>query len=206
MAHKGTLYTISAPSGAGKTSLVNALVKDANDVLVSVSHTTRKIRPGEVDGVNYHFVPLAEFNDMLAKNAFLEYAEVFGNWYGTSRAWVDGQLLNGHDVILEIDWQGAQQIKQIVPECVSVFILPPSKATLLDRLKSRAQDSEESIKKRHQEAVTEMNHYHEADFLVINDNFENALHDLQSIVSSVRLRLENQQEKYNELLKNLLAP
>ena len=168
MTTKGTLFTISAPSGAGKTSLVSALLDCCDDIRVSVSHTTRPIRPGETDGVNYHFVNEGHFLGMLERTEFLEHARVFGNLYGTSQVWVEQQLAEGIDVILEIDWQGAEQIKRQMPDSQSIFILPPSRAALEQRLTSRGQDDSEVIARRMSEAVEEMSHYVESDFLVIN--------------------------------------
>lgn len=202
----GNLYTISAPSGAGKTSLVKALVESSDDICVSISHTTRDKRPGEEDGVNYHFVNHSDFEQMLKQNAFLEHAEVFGNYYGTSKAWVEAALAQGQDVILEIDWQGAQQITQMLPDTIAIFILPPSKAALRDRLDNRGQDDESVIDRRMSEAVSEMSHYQEADFLVINDVFDVALEELQTIVRSGRLLTECQQLAHNQLLEDLLSP
>ncbi|MCR8923774.1 guanylate kinase [Dasania sp. GY-MA-18] len=201
----GKLYTISAPSGAGKTSLVKALIEADNNICVSVSHTTRRIRPGEQDGVNYHFCDHAAFEAMLAQHAFLEHAEVFGNHYGTSKHWVQETLAQGKDVILEIDWQGAQQISQLMPETVSVFILPPSQQALRERLTQRGQDDSSVIERRMSEAVSEMSHYAEADFLVINDNFQTALDDLKAIFRCHRLSREQQQRLHPQLLQQLLG-
>ena len=201
---RGKLYTISAPSGAGKTSLVSALVDSIQRVRVSVSHTTRAMRPGEQNGVNYHFVSHYNFQSMLAEQAFLEHAEVFGNYYGTSRAWVEQTLNQGNDVILEIDWQGAEQIKALMPETGSIFIMPPSQKTLRERLTKRGQDDETVIDKRMAEAVNEMSHYQQADFVVINDDFNTALADLQAIVRSSRLALESQKRRHQALLDDLL--
>lgn len=209
---QGTLYLISAPSGAGKTSLVNALIEQApaNDVehrrlCVSVSHTTRAIRPGEVDGVNYHFVSVDEFQALREKSAFLESAEVFGNYYGTSREWVETQLNAGWDVILEIDWQGAKQVKTLLPEAVSIFILPPSLATLQERLTGRGQDEPEVIAGRMAQAVDEISHYAQADYLVVNDNFEVALRDLKAIFRAQTLVSGRQIAKYSALIGELLS-
>ena len=202
---RGTLYTVSAPSGAGKTSLVKALVEASDQLSVSVSHTTRDIRPGEKDGVNYHFVSHQQFETMLAEDAFLEYAEVFGNYYGTSRQWVEDTLNSGADVILEIDWQGAQQIHQLVPDALAIFILPPSLAALQERLTGRGQDDLAIIEARMNEAVNEMSHYLEADYLVINDNFDAALQDLITILRSSRLTLKQQQLRHRPLLDELLS-
>lgn len=201
---RGKLYTISAPSGAGKTSLVSALIDSTSQVRVSVSHTTRAMRPGEQDGLNYHFVSHEDFKTMLAEAAFLEHAEVFGNYYGTSQAWVEQTLNEGEDVILEIDWQGAEQIKQLMPDTLAIFIMPPSQATLRERLTNRGQDDETVIDKRMAEAVNEMSHYEQGDFLVINDDFDTALADLQAIVRCSRLALEPQKQRHQALLEDLL--
>ncbi len=205
MSSRGTLYTISAPSGAGKTSLVNALIKRCDDICVSVSHTTRPMRPGEQDGINYHFVNENTFIDMLNKNAFLEHAQVFNNYYGTSRSWVEQVLEQGKDVILEIDWQGAAQIRRLLPDCVGIFILPPSLKTLEERLNGRGQDDPDVIRHRLAEAQEEMSHHVEADYLVINDQFDTALAQLESIVVSQRLKRGNQQQRNGKLLRDLLS-
>lgn len=204
-ARRGHLYTVSAPSGAGKTSLVKALVESTKHVRVSVSHTTRKMRPGEVDGVNYHFVDHPQFEQMLKDEAFLEHAEVFGNFYGTSRAWVETALDAGDDVILEIDWQGAQQISTIMPGAIAIFILPPSKSALRERLTSRGQDDQDVIDRRMAEAVSEMSHYQLANYLVINDQFDEALADLKSILRTQRLTRSSQQVHHQHLLDELLG-
>jgi guanylate kinase len=202
---RGTLYTISAPSGAGKTTLVKALVESTNDICVSVSHTTRTIRPGEADGVNYHFVSRAKFDSMLQAAAFLEHADVFGNLYGTSQQWVENALAAGKDVILEIDWQGAQQVRRLLPDTVGIFILPPSRETLRGRLTGRGQDDQAVIEARLAEAKKEMSHYAESQYLVINDAFQQALTDLQAIVRAERLRLVRQQQRQQKLLTELLS-
>lgn len=204
MSSTGTLFTVSAPSGAGKTSLVNALIKHDRQLRVSVSHTTRPRRPGETDGVDYHFIDAATFQSMLARTEFLEHAQVFGNLYGTSQAWVEQQLRSGIDVILEIDWQGAQQVKRLVPRTQSIFILPPSRATLQQRLTARGQDDSAIIAARMAEAVEEMSHYVEGDYLVVNQEFDTALAELQAIVSCQRLRTSRQQVELAELLQDLL--
>ncbi|GAA6151263.1 guanylate kinase [Pseudoteredinibacter isoporae] len=204
MSNSGTLYTVSAPSGAGKTSLVKALIDNLSDVQVSISHTTRAMRPGEEDGVNYHFVSQERFQEMLGNSAFLEHAEVFGNWYGTSQAWVEETLARGGDVILEIDWQGAQQVKRLMPETLGVFILPPSQSALRQRLTGRGQDDDSIIDGRMAEAVSEMSHYVEADFIVINDDFEEALIDFEAILRGQRLQQGKQQQRHKTLLQELL--
>ena len=193
MANRGTLLTISAPSGAGKTSLVKALVEQDPQVCVSISYTTRPKRPLEKDGINYHFVNRQTFRDMLAAGEFLEHAQVFTHFYGTSAKWVEETLNNGLDVILEIDWQGARQVKRLMPEAKSVFIMPPSRQALLDRLQKRAQDNEDVITQRVREAITEMSNYTDAQWLIINDDFDRALADFQSLIIAQRLQLCNQQ-------------
>jgi len=200
----GTLYIVSAPSGAGKTSLVKALIDSMPQVRVSVSHTTRPTRPGEVDGVNYHFVDHAQFKAMLEENAFLEHAEVFGNFYGTSQRWVEQTLAQGYDLILEIDWQGAQQVRRLMPEARSIFILPPTQQALRQRLTNRGQDSDEVIERRMREAVSEMSHYVEYDYLVINDDFAHALDDLKAIFRASQLSQRRQQRRHLQLLEALL--
>lgn len=205
MSTTGTLFTVSAPSGAGKTSLVNALLQQCQDICVSISHTTRPMRSGEQDGINYHFVDQATFHAMLGEKAFLEHARVFNNYYGTSRRWVEQTLADGRDVILEIDWQGAAQIRRLVPDCVGIFILPPSLAILEQRLTGRGQDEPAVIKQRLAEAQREMSHFTEADFLVINDHFDTALTELRSIIISQRLRLAHQCCSNRDLLKDLLS-
>lgn len=202
---KGTLYVVSAPSGAGKTSLVKAMLEKDSGILVSVSHTTREMRPGEVDGADYNFVSMDKFNQMIEACAFLEFAEVFTNKYGTSQQWVEDQLQAGKDVILEIDWQGAQQIRRLMPDCLSIFILPPSKAALQERLTNRGQDSDDVIALRMSEAASEMSHYGEYDFLVINDQFDEALIQLHSIFIAQRTKLSKQQDSEQGLLTSLLS-
>lgn len=200
----GTLYVIAAPSGAGKTSLVDALVKSLDNIKISVSYTTRPKRPLEEEGLNYHFVSAVEFEKMIAAHQFLEHANVFGNHYGTGKAWVEQQLQAGFDVILEIDWQGAQQIRKLFPRCVGIFILPPSLAILRQRLEVRNQDSEAVINERLAEAKTEMSHYAEFDYLLFNDVFAEALADLQVIVQAQRLRQPLQAQRHTMLLEGLL--
>lgn len=204
-ASTGTLYIVSAPSGAGKTSLVKALLDAQPQIRVSVSHTTRSMRPGEVDGVNYHFVSREEFLERQGHGEFLEYAEVFGNLYGTSQRWLEQTLKEGYDLILEIDWQGAQQVRRLLPDAKSIFILPPTQEALRQRLTNRGQDSDEVIEKRMREAVSEMTHYVEYDYLVINDDFAHALIDLQAIFRANQLLQEPQQQRFRSLLQELLA-
>ncbi|MDD3518931.1 MAG: guanylate kinase [Chromatiales bacterium] len=202
---KGTLYIVSAPSGAGKTSLVKALIGSQDDLVVSVSHTTRAPRPGEMDGVHYHFVDPERFLAMIEDAAFLEHARVFDNYYGTAQASVEAELERGRDVILEIDWQGAQQVRRLMPGCESIFILPPSRAALEQRLRARGQDPDEVIARRMRDAVQEMSHYVEYDYLVVNDDFDQALAELRSIFVARRLQLLRQQERVRPLLQELLA-
>ncbi|NQD92443.1 guanylate kinase [Pseudomonas sp. CrR25] len=201
----GTLYIVSAPSGAGKTSLVKALIDSEAKIRVSVSHTTRAMRPGEADGVNYHFVSREQFTSMLERNEFLEHAQVFDNLYGTSQAWVEQTLAEGFDLILEIDWQGAQQVRRLMPQSRSIFILPPTQEALRHRLTNRGQDSGEIIERRMHEAVSEMSHYVEYDYLVINDDFAHALSDLKAIFRANQLLQGAQQQRHSGLLGELLA-
>ncbi len=200
----GTLFIFSAPSGAGKTSLVKALLECTHHIGVSVSHTTRAPRPGEENGKDYHFVSTAEFQRMIGEAAFLEHAQVFDNYYGTSQAWVEAELAAGRDVILEIDWQGAEQVHRLMPEAVSVFIAPPSIQTLRERLERRGQDSADVIERRMRDARTEMSHYGEYDYLIINDNFDNSLQELRSVVVARRHRLAAQQQRHADILQALL--
>ena len=190
---RGTLYIVSAPSGAGKTSLVKALTDADSNVLVSVSHTTRDMRPGEEDGVNYNFVSVDDFKALIAQDAFLEHAEVFGNFYGTSRLWLEEQLSQGIDIILEIDWQGARQVRDLMPEAVGIFILPPSRAALQQRLDNRGQDSAEIIAGRMAEAVSEMSHFDEYDYVIVDYKEKETLLytviDLKKPVYELPLRL-----------------
>ncbi len=202
---KGTLYVFSAPSGAGKTSLVKALVDGSHNLMVSISHTTRAPRTGEKNGVNYHFVSQEEFMQMLTYNLFLEHAQVYDHYYGTSQRWLQEQLHRGIDVILEIDWQGAQQVRRLKPDCVSIFILPPSLDILKQRLYSRAQDSESVINRRLREALEDISHYVEFDYLVVNDHFDTALADLQSIIRSQRLSQLVHAPRLEKLLTQLLS-
>jgi guanylate kinase len=200
----GTLYIISAPSGAGKTSLTRALVSSVSGILVSISHTTRSRRPGEKDGVDYHFIDNPQFQRMIDENAFLEHAQVFDNRYGTAKHHIQEHLARDMDVLLEIDWQGARQVRSQMPECVSVFILPPSRAALLERLRARAQDSEDVIQRRMRDAVAEMSHYGEYDYMIVNDQFDRALHELQAIFVARRLRQGAQKSRLAATLQELL--
>ncbi len=202
---QGTLYIFAAPSGAGKTSLVKALVERADNIEVSVSHTTRTPRPGEVDSINYHFIDIETFKGMVAKGEFLEHARVFDNFYGTARANIEQRLAAGVDVILEIDWQGARQVREQFPDSIGVFILPPSRQTLEERLRGRGQDDAEVIARRMRDAVSEMTHYAEFDYLVINDDFDTALAELMAIVTARRLRTEVQASRHQPMLQALLA-
>ena len=203
--NKGKLYIISAPSGAGKTSLIKKLIPHMDELIVSVSHTTRPQRPGEIDTIDYFFTPVDTFKKMINQQAFLEYAQVFDNFYGTAQSLIEQSLKSGKDVILEIDWQGAEQIRRILPDTISIFILPPSTEVLRRRLKERGQDSEAVIDRRMQDAVNEIGHYAEYDYLIINDDFNTALTELKSIILANRLNLQRQQEQLKALLIDLLA-
>ena len=200
----GTLYVISAPSGAGKTSLVKALLEKTDGIGVSVSHTTRAMREGEQDGVDYHFVDKAIFEKMVEESAFLESAQVFDNYYGTAVANIEAKLKKGEDVILEIDWQGAEQVRKQMPYSVNIFILPPSQPALEERLRGRGQDSDEIIQRRMRDAKSETSHYSEFDYLVVNDDFDHALMELKSIVLARRCRYGAQSQRLSALLKELL--
>lgn len=202
--NQGKLFVISAPSGAGKTSLIKQLKTQMQQLVISTSHTTRAMRPGEVDGVDYFFVSLASFQDMLAQGAFIEQAQVYDNYYGTAQHKVEANLQQGLDVILEIDWQGAAQIKKICPESISIFILPPSIQILQDRLTARAQDSSETITRRMRDAIAEISHYAEFDYLVVNNDFDQALFELKSIITAQRLTQQRQEQQLQTLLTALL--
>lgn len=201
----GRLFVIAAPSGAGKTSLVRQLRERTEGLSVSVSHTTRPRRPGERDGAEYFFVGHEEFDAMVANGEFLEYARVFDNQYGTLRTKVESQLNAGQDVLLEIDWQGARQIKQLIPECQSIFILPPSREALVQRLQGRRQDDKETIARRMRDAAAEISHYPEYDFLVVNDDFDVALEEIRSIVIARRLTTQRRERQLHQLLCGLLS-
>ena len=205
------LFIIAAPSGCGKTSLVEALIKKTKNLCVSVSHTTRPPRPDEVNGINYYFVSINEFEEMIKNNAFVEHATVFDNHYGSSTKLIREKLDEGVDVILEIDWQGSRQVKENMPNATSIFILPPSNEALLGRLQQRAQDDEITINKRMSDAQNQMQHFNEFDYLVINDDFHSALNDLSLIICSLdkaserfSLSLSEQSKKYIKLLKKLI--
>lgn len=203
----GNLYILSAPSGAGKSSLINALLKDhpRSEVQLSISHTTRQPRPGEAHGEHYYFTDHANFKALIEQGHFLEWAEVFGNYYGTSLPMIEQSLAQGIDVFLDIDWQGARQIRQKVPNVKTIFILPPSREALESRLIGRGQDSAETIAKRMAEAESEMSHYNEFDYVIINDDFQTALNDLKSILTAERLKQSAQAKRHQGLIATLLA-
>lgn len=203
---KGTLYIVSAPSGAGKSSLVNALIKRLSYVFLSISHTTRPMRPGEEQGEHYHFVSVDDFQTMVGQGDFLEHAQVFDNYYGTSKSYVERELDKGHDVILEIDWQGARQVRRLMPEAQGIFILPPSLQSLQERLEKRAQDSADVIARRMRDAISEMSHYSEYDFLIINDDFYKALDDFCAVFIAQRMRTPMQVRMQENLIQGLLTP
>ncbi|RDI41503.1 guanylate kinase [Aquicella lusitana] len=203
MADSGNLYVVAAPSGAGKTTLVKALVDSLPKITVSVSHTTRPQRPNEMHGVNYYFTDKAEFERMIQEDAFLEYATIFDHYYGTSKQWVQETLASGVDVVLEIDWQGHQQIKRLFPDAIGIFILPPSLEDLKDRLIKRNQDHPDIIKKRLADAKETVSHLQEFEYIVVNDDFVSALHDLKTIIEAGRLLQKRQQAKFAKLIKNL---
>ncbi len=200
---RANLYVVAAPSGGGKTSLIKALLEKDDRVRLSVSYTTRSARPGEKDGVHYHFIDEPGFIDLVGKNAFLEHAEVFGHRYGTGREAVEKLLNAGFDVLLDIDWQGARQIRKSFPSCCTIFILPPSMDTLRSRLGRRGQDSDDVIEARMLEARAEISHSNEFHFLIINDDFDKALADLQSIIRHRKLQRPGQQNLYDDLLAEL---
>lgn len=201
----GTLFIVTAPSGAGKTSLIDALRKQDQQIRLSISHTTRQPRPGETHGVEYFFVDNAEFQKKIDAGEFLEHARVFDNYYGTTGQSIKDELAEGMDVILEIDWQGARQVRKHFSEAVSIFIIPPTKKALAMRLEDRGQDDEEVIKLRMQEAVSEISHYVEFDYLIVNDDFMQALEELQAVFIANRVRLARQSQVCQSLLEDLLA-
>lgn len=202
---RGTLYIVAAPSGAGKSSIVNATLARDPQIALSISFTSRAPRPGEVDGRHYHFVSAETFQQMIAAGDFFEYALVHGDWKGTARQSVEPQLASGKDVLLEIDWQGAQQVKAKVPDAVSVFILPPSRDALEERMRKRGQDSEDTILRRLAAAQEEMSHYFEFDYVIVNEVFDTAVDELCAIFTASRLRRERQQQRSRELIGRLLA-
>lgn len=201
----GTLFVVSAPSGAGKTTLVHRLIESDPLLRLSVSYTTRPPRPGEQNGVHYHFVSPAQFRTMVENGAFLEWAEVHGNYYGTARAWVEAELTAGHDVLLEIDWQGARQIKARFPACVTIFILPPSFAELEARLRKRASDSDAVIAKRLANAHEELRHVHEFEYVIINDRLDVATQELIAVVTAERCRTAKQAARHRKLFSEIAA-
>ncbi|MGP1958605.1 MAG: guanylate kinase [Arsenophonus sp. NC-CH8-MAG3] len=204
---QGTLYIISAPSGAGKSSLIQALLKTQllYDTQVSISYTTREIRDGEKNGEHYYFITKSKFQKMIEDNDFLEYACVFGNYYGTSRTIIKEIINSEVDIFLDIDWQGAQQVCQKIPSARTIFILPPSKNQLLCRLRDRGRDSEKIINQRMAQAIAEIKHYNEYDYIIVNDDFNTALGDLECIIRSERLRSKHQIQRHNTLINKLLA-
>lgn len=202
---RGQLFVISAPSGAGKTSLIKALRERRPQLALSVSHTTRPRRDGEVNGEHYHFVEISQFEAMLAQEAFVEHAKVFDNYYGTSKAAISEELDRGRDLILEIDWQGAAQVKKLFPEAIFIFILPPSSAELEARLRNRASDDDEVIARRLAEARREMQQCHWYDYLVINDDFDQALAELDALFTAAMLETDRQRERHPELIADLLG-
>ncbi len=198
----GNLFIVTAPSGAGKSTLIAKLLQEDNNIRVSVSYTTRAPRPGEVDGRNYHFVDTPTFSGMLERGEFLESAEVHGNRYGTSQAWIAAQHAAGHDIVLEIDWQGAQQVRRLFAGTIGIFILPPSIAELERRMRARGQDSEDVVRRRLAAAAEEMSHAAEFEYVIINKDFEEARRDLIAIVRASRLRSSRQLERYRDIFKN----
>tara|TARA_R110001599_G_scaffold17243_6_gene69204 strand:- start:7683 stop:8306 length:624 start_codon:yes stop_codon:yes gene_type:complete len=203
--HKGNLFILSAPSGAGKSTLYKALLNQDDKVRISISHTTRAPRTGEEHGREYYFIDDESFLDMIAEDAFFEHAQVFDNFYGTSKESIFGMLEQGLDVILEIDWQGARQIRQFYPEAIGIFILPPSLPALEERLRSRATDTDDVIQRRMAKAVNEMSHYHEYDFVIVNDDFDAALSQMAAIFMAMRAKTPVMQEKSGNLINDLLS-
>ena len=199
----GSVFIICAPSGAGKTSLVAELLRRDRSTLLSVSHTTRAPRPGEQDGRDYHFVSRPTFEAMIERGEFLECADVHGNLYGTSQGWIDRQRVRNVDIVLEIDWQGAQQVRKLIPDAIGVFVLPPSMAALRRRLNDRGQDSDAVIERRMQAAQGEIAHLAEFDYVIINNNFDDAVEDLVSIVRAARLRIASQTSRHSDLINSL---
>ena len=200
----GNLFIVAAPSGAGKTTLVHLLLENDPQIGVSISHTTRLPRPGEEDGREYHFIDVPAFLEKIARNEFLEWAEVHGNYYGTSKRWIETEMASDRDVLLEIDWQGAQQVRKAFPQAIGVFVLPPSMAILQARLSGRGTDPEEVIARRIAAARDEMRHVDEFDYVIINDGLQQAAGDLQAIVRAARLRYANQRQRHVSLFASLL--
>lgn len=206
MTHKkGSLFIISAPSGAGKTSLVKALLQRCHDLSVSISHTTRAPRAGEVDGKDYYFVDEPQFRKMINDNQFLEYARVFDNYYGTSRQRIEEDLKSGHNIILEIDWQGARQVKSLLRSAVGIFVLPPGYDVLRERLDNRHTDNSETVEYRMQQAREEISHYKEYDYVVINDDFDDAVSELTAIITATNLGSCRQSAYYEEFVGQMMA-
>lgn len=203
--HQGNLFILSAPSGAGKSTLYKALLKQDNKVRISISHTTRAPRVGEEQGREYYFTDVESFLDMIADDAFFEHAQVFDHYYGTSKASIFEMLEQGLDVILEIDWQGARQVRQLYPESIGIFILPPSLSSLEERLKKRATDTKDVIQRRMAKAVNEMSHYYEYDFVIINDDFDDALSKMSSIFMAMRAKTPIIEQKNSNLINDLLS-
>jgi guanylate kinase len=206
MTPRGNLFVIAAPSGAGKTSLVKELLAREPSVRVSISHTTRARRPTETDGRDYFFVSVAEFQALVAQGEFLEHAQVFDNYYGTGRTQVEKLRQAGHDVILEIDWQGAEQVRRAVPDCRSVFILPPSRRALEERLRGRRTDSAEVIARRLRDAESDMSHYRDFDYVIVNDVFETAVLELLAVLGAKGERLRSNRAELGPLVRELLGP
>lgn len=202
----GLLFVVAAASGTGKTSLVKALLDRTSNLHVSVSHTTRPKRNGELDGIHYHFIEKDSFTAQIEQGGFIEYAEVFGNFYGTSQRTVEEQLQQGHDVLLEIDWQGAAQVRKLFPDSIQIFILPPSQYDLRQRLSNRGTDSVEVIEHRLDCAVSDMQQYVNFDYIIINDSFDRALHELEAVITANRMTLAQQANRHSDLIQNLLNP
>ena len=202
---RGTLYIVAAPSGAGKSSLVNAVLSRESGIVLSISFTSRKARPGERHAQHYHFIGKEEFESMIANGDFFEHALVHGDYKGTAKQSVEPQLAAGKDVLLEIDWQGARQVREKLPDAISIFILPPSKDALETRMRNRGQDSEEVIRQRLANAREEMSHYDEFDYVIVNEHFDAAVSELRAIFQAQRLKREAQQQRHSELIRNLLA-
>ena len=199
----GNLFIISAPSGAGKTSMVSALLNGNQQIALSVSYTTRAPRPGETDGKEYHFISRDKFLQMAQQGDFLESAEVYGNLYGTSQSWIENQLASGRDILLEIDWQGAAQVRKLMPQAISVFILPPSLAALESRLNGRGQDSAEVIARRLQASQEDISHVAEFDYVIINDKLDEALRQLDAVITAAGLRRDSQLARHASLIDQL---